>query len=88
MVDNLKDTVESLETTNATLLSSKINEVMRLVSFMAFILAPVTIIGTLFQMNTQFTPIIGNTNDWWIVLGFICLGCIGLFAYFKKRKWL
>jgi magnesium transporter len=88
LVDNLKDTVESLETTNATLLSSKINEVMRLVAVLAFMLAPVTIIGTLFQMNTEFTPIIGSVNDWWIVLALIASGCIGLFAYFKKRKWL
>ncbi|KKU10450.1 MAG: Mg2 transporter protein CorA family protein [Parcubacteria group bacterium GW2011_GWB1_46_8] len=88
LVDNLKDTIESLEATNATLLSSKINEIMRLVSLLAFMLAPVTIIGTLFQMNTRFTPIIGDTNDWWIIMSFIGLGCAGLYIYFKKKKWL
>ncbi|MBI2633762.1 MAG: hypothetical protein HYW80_00440 [Parcubacteria group bacterium] len=82
------DTIESLETTNQTLLSSKIDEVMRLISILAFLLTPFTIIGTLFQINTQFTPIIGNPYDWWIVTFLTILGSIFLYFYFKRRKWL
>ena len=86
--DNLKDTIESLEVTNQTLLSSKIDEVMRLISILAFTMAPFTIVGTLFQINTLFTPIIGNPYDWWIITGISLSGCVLLYLYFKKRNWL
>ncbi len=88
VVENQKDTIESLETTNQALLASKINEVMKILSLMAFLLAPFTIIASMFQMNLQFTPIAGMPGDWWIVMAIIAACCIGLFIYFKKKKWI
>lgn len=87
LIENHKDTIESLETTNQALLASKIGQVSQILAIAAFLLAPFTIIGTMFQINTQFTPIIGMTGDWWIILGIIFAGCIALFLYFKKRGW-
>jgi len=88
VVENQKDTIESLESTNQALLSSKINEVMKILSIIAFLLAPFTIVGSMFQMNLQFTPIAGMPGDWWIVMAIIAACCIGLFIYFKKKKWI
>ncbi len=87
LTENHKDTIESLETTNQALLASKIGQVSQILAVAAFLLAPFTIIGTMFQINTQFTPIIGMIGDWWIVLGIILAGCIALYLYFKKRGW-
>ncbi len=86
--NNLKDTIESLEATNQTLLSSKIDEVMRLISILAFTMAPFTIVGTLFQINTLFTPIIGHPFDWWIITGLAIAGSALLYLFFRRRKWL
>ncbi len=87
LTENHKDTIESLETTNQALLASRIGEVSQILAVAAFLLAPFTIIGTMFQINTQFTPIVGMPGDWWIILGIITAGCIALFVYFKKRGW-
>ncbi len=88
IIDNQKDTIESLETTNQTLIASRIGEVSKILAVATFLLAPFTIVGTLFQINTQFTPIIGIVGDWWIIAALIATGCIALYAYFKKRGWL
>lgn len=82
-----KDTLDSLETTNASILSSKLDGVTKIISWLAFFLAPFTIVGTLFQINTQFTPIIGSPGDWWIIFG-ITLVCCALLYWFLKRKKL
>ncbi len=82
-----KDTLDSLETTNASILSSKFDEVTKIISWLAFFLAPFTVVGTLFQINTQFTPIIGRPGDWWIIFG-ITIVCCALLYWFLKRKKL
>ena len=87
-VENQKDTLESLETTNSSMLSTKLDEVTKILSWLAFFLAPVTIIGTLFQINTQFTPVIGQPGDWWIVLGFMGLACGLLYWFLKRKRWI
>lgn len=88
LAETYKETIESLEATNQTLLSSRIDEVMRLVSILAFLTVPFTIIGGLFQMNTQYTPIIGKPYDWWIATALMVVGSVLLYSYFKRRGWL
>jgi len=87
-VENLHDTIESLEETNQSLLSSRIDEVTQILSVLTFLLAPFFIIGTLFQVNTRFTPILGRPYDWWILLVIMAFGCVMLYLIFKKKKWL
>lgn len=87
-VENYQETIESLEATNQSLVSSRIDEVMKVLSVIAFLLAPFTIIGTLFQMNTLFTPIIGVRGDWWILASLMAAGSVALFLLFRKKGWL
>ncbi len=87
-VENYKDLIESLETTNQALVESRINEVMKILSVIAFLLAPFTIVGTLFQINTVFTPLVGIQSDWWIIFAIMVAGSLGLYIFFKKKKWL
>lgn len=88
VIATAKDTIESLETTNQALLSSRIDEVMSILSVLAFLLAPFTIIGALFQINSRFTPIIGRAGDWWIIFAMMVLGSLILYLWFRKKKWL
>ncbi len=83
-----KDTLDSLESTNASILSSKLDEVSKIISWLAFFLAPVTVVGMLFQINTQFTPIIGKPGDWWIILGITAVCCALLYLFLKRKKLL
>src|SRR3989339_863593 len=76
---NQKDTLDSLESTNSSILSSKFDEVTKIISWLAFFLAPFTVVGTLFQINTQFTPIIGKPGDWWIILSITLVCCVLLY---------
>lgn len=87
-VENYRTTIESLEDTNHALLSSRIDEVMRVLSVIAFLLAPFTVIGALFQVNTIYTPIIGRPGDWWIIFALMAAGSLALYLYFKKKGWL
>lgn len=87
-VGGLRNTLDDLRDTNNALLSTKQNEVMKILTIMAFITFPLTLFTSMFGMNTVTTPIVGYKHDFWIILGIMLIVSIGFFAYFKYKKWM
>ncbi len=77
-----------LRETNNSLLSTKQNEIMKTLTIIAFIVFPMTLVGTLFGMNTEATPVIGGQYDFWIVIGIMLAFSFCTFLIFKFRRWL
>ncbi|MBI2055727.1 MAG: hypothetical protein HYT42_02435 [Candidatus Sungbacteria bacterium] len=88
LLENSKEATDALYENNATVLSIKQNEAMKIVAIMAFITFPLMLFTALFSMDTAYTPIIGTRNDFWIIVGIMLLATIGMFAFFKRKKWL
>ncbi len=88
LLDNHKETIESLQQANDSLLSNKTNRVMKLITLFAVIVFPLTLIAALFGMNTTYLPIVGMKHDFWIVLAIMVFGTMFMVAIFKKKKWL
>jgi magnesium transporter len=65
----------------------KINSVMKTFTSLSFLTFPFLLIASLFSMNTRDTPIVGLPYSFWIVLGIMVLGMVGLVAYFKRKGW-
>ncbi|MCA9366058.1 magnesium transporter CorA family protein [Candidatus Kaiserbacteria bacterium] len=84
----LSSTLQDLRDTNDALLSTKQNEVMKILTIMAFITFPLTLFTSMFGMNTTTTPILGHRNDFWIILGIMLVVSIGFFAFFKYKRWM
>ena len=80
--------LNELRETNNSLLSTKQNEIMKVLTIVSFIAYPLTILAALFQMNTKYTPIVGMPNDFWIVTGTMFIVAIIFYLYFKSKKWL
>ena len=88
MIQRQRETLTELRETNNSLLSTKQNEVMKTLTIMAFVTFPLSLIGTLFGMNTVNIPIVGVANDFWIVILLMALLTLVFFIYFKHKKWL
>lgn len=88
LLENQKETIESLNTTNESLLSTKTNEVMKTLTIMAFVTFPLMLFSSLFGMNTLHTPIIGAFWDFWIIVGIMFFAMAGFFVFFKWKKWI
>jgi len=82
-----KETMAELRETNDSLLSTKQNEVMKILTVLAFITFPLSLVASIFGMNTISTPIVGNVGDFWFVVGIMAVGTMGMFIYFKHKKW-
>lgn len=85
-LENNKDMIEAIESTNSNLLSFQINRVMHLLTFFSIVLFSLSFIAGFFSMNAIETS--------GIAPGLPTIGCLmGLTAViitliFKKKKWL
>lgn len=88
LMESSKEIIDSLHETNESLLTTKTNEIIKILTIMAFITFPLMLFSSLFGMNTKATPILGMTGDFWIIIFAMLLTTFGMFLYFKKKKWL
>lgn len=82
-----KETILALEDTNQSLLSTKINEIIRILTVFSVIILPLTLVASLWGMNV-FLPLAESPVGFWIIMGIMLLLTGFMFAYFKKKKWL
>lgn len=87
-LEHLRDALKELRETNNSLLSTKQNEIMKILTIMAFVTFPLTLISSIFGMNTQYLPVVGQPGDFWFILGFMSLLAMSFFVFFKHKKWL
>ncbi len=88
IIDGHRDTLNDLRITNDSLLTDKTNETMRTLTIMSFVIFPLTLIASVFSMNTIKTPLVGIKNDFWIILSIMAIAVLTMYIYFKRKKWL
>jgi magnesium transporter len=82
------ETLMALRDTNTAMLFTKQNEVMKIFTIMAFVTFPLSLISSLFGMNTRHTPIIGLDGDFFIITGIMLTLTALFFLFFKHKKWI
>jgi len=88
VINDHQEFLKELRETNDSLLSTKQNEVMKVLTIMAFVTFPLTLIAGIFGMNTHYLPLVGRTGDFWVVMGIMALLAGLFFWFFKHKKWL
>jgi len=90
--DNLgeqKEMIEALEDTNSSLVSFKLNDIMRTLTIFSVIVFPLTLLAAIFGMNTvNSMPFMNDPNGFWIVMQLMLVGGLIMFLFFKRKKWL
>lgn len=88
ILDGHRETILDLRDTNDSLLTTKTNDIMKLLTVMSFTMLPLSFVAAIFGMNTTDMPIVGKPHDFLIILGaMIIFGAI-LVGFFRFRKWL
>ncbi|HEY6778031.1 MAG TPA: magnesium/cobalt transporter CorA [Thermoleophilaceae bacterium] len=87
MLENYKEVVEALEDTNESVLSHRVNEVLRVLTAFSVVVLPLTLIASIWGMNVG-VPWEGDTEGFWIVLGGMVVLLAGMVGYFRRRGWL
>jgi magnesium transporter len=87
MLENFKEVVEALESTNESAIAHRSNEVFRVLTAFSVIFLPLTLIASIWGMNVG-VPGQGDHTAFYIVLGFMLIVLGGLLAVFRRRGWL
>ena len=88
ILNNQKETIEALHNTNESLISFRLNDIMKLLTIMSVIIIPGNLIASLFGMNTVFTPLVHHPNGFFIIVLSMLLIMTSLILIFKRKKWL
>ncbi len=84
-----KDTIEALENTNATLVSFKLNDIMRLLTIFSVIVTPLTLLAGIFGMNTTLSmPFVNGPHGFWIIITIMVISAFFMLMFFKRKKLL
>ena len=82
------ESLHELRETNNSLLTTKQNETMRMLTIMALFTFPLALIAAVLGMDTKYNPILGRPNDFWIIVGIMASFACLMFWYFKHKRWL
>jgi magnesium transporter len=87
ILDNYKEVVEALESTNESVISHRQNDVLRILTVFSVVLLPLTLITGFFGMNVRFP---GFETMWafWVIFIGMCVALIGMLALFRLKRWL
>ena len=87
MLENFKEVIEGLETTNESVLSHRLNDSIRVLTAFSVIMLPLTLIASVLGMNVG-VPGEGSVHAFWITIGVMLSVLTGMVLWFRKRGWL
>jgi magnesium transporter len=87
MLENFKEVIEGLETTNESVLSHRLNDSIRVLTAFSVIMLPLTLIASVLGMNVG-VPGEGSIHAFWITIVVMLSVLSGMVLWFRKRGWL
>jgi magnesium transporter len=87
MLENYKEVVEGLESTNESAIAHRTNETFRVLTAISVIVLPLTLVASIWGMNVG-VPGEHTKAAFWVIMGLMAVLLGGMVAYFRKRDWL
>ncbi|MBA2504447.1 MAG: magnesium transporter CorA family protein [Thermoleophilaceae bacterium] len=87
VLENYKEVVEALEDTNESVLSHRVNDVLRVLTAFSVVILPLTLIASLWGMNVG-VPGEGEEAAFWLILAGMLFLLVSMLSYFRRRGWL
>lgn len=87
-VETLRNMLSGMHETYLSVVSNKMNEIMKVLTMIATVFIPLTFIAGIYGMNFKFMPELEWRWSYFIVW-FVLIIIVGfMFMFFKRKKWL
>lgn len=86
-VENHRDMVMNLQDLSMSQINLRMNEVMKVFTLLATLMAPATVIGGIFGMNFDVIPLSHQHDGFYITVGLMLLIPLLMLIYFKRKGW-
>jgi len=87
-IQSAKNTVEALEKTNNILLNVKLNETIKVLTVFSVIFMPLTLLVSIWGMNTNYLPFQNTKMDFFIIAMILIATALSMVLYFRHKKWI
>jgi magnesium transporter len=87
LLDNYKEVVEALESTNESVISHRQNDVLRLLTVISVTILPLTFVTGLFGMNVLY-PGEGTEAGFWAIVAALVVVGAAMLGFFRWKRWL
>jgi magnesium transporter len=87
MLENYKEVVEALEETNESVITHRLNNILRILTVFSVVFLPLTLISGIWGMNTR-VPGEGSIEAFWIIIVVIVGLLVSMLTFFRNRGWL
>ena len=88
VIEAFRDTLSGMLDIYLSVVSNRMNEVMKVLTIIATIFIPLTFIAGIYGMNFKFMPELEWHWGYFLVLGAMLAITVGMVAFFKRKRWL
>jgi magnesium transporter len=88
LIASYREVAAELRDTNDSLLAASQNEVMKTLTVISFIILPLVLVSSLFQIDAPDRPLIGNPHAFWIIVTCSIILTIFLVLFSRRQHWL
>ncbi len=82
----LQDSIESAIQLHFSATAHRTNEIVRLLTIITAVFAPLTLITGIFGMNFKYIPGLDHPDGFWITIAAMVAVTVGLLAFFRRRR--
>jgi magnesium transporter len=87
MLENYKEVVEALEETNESVITHRLNNILRILTVFSVVFLPLTLISGIWGMNVR-VPGEQSIHAFWIIMGVMLALLVTMVGFFRNRGWL
>ncbi|HJU87627.1 MAG TPA: magnesium/cobalt transporter CorA [Gemmatimonadota bacterium] len=88
VADSYRDVLSGTLDAHISMISHRLNEVMKVLTIFATIMLPLTFIAGVYGMNFDFMPELHWRYGYFFVWGIMLAVTGGLLLYFRRRRWI
>jgi magnesium transporter len=88
LITNARELINDLHETNDSLLNSKQNETIKILTLVSFVFAPLTTISAIFTIPAVHVPFIESPYGWNVLVGVMIAIAIFTLYYFRRKGWI
>jgi magnesium transporter len=88
LAENYRDLVNGLLDIHFSMVASRTNDVMKVMTIFSAIMLPLSLIAGIYGMNFENMPELKTTYGYFIVLGLMALVALLLLFYFWRKGWI
>lgn len=88
LAESYRDLITGLLDAHLSVVSNRLNEVMKVLTIFSAIMMPLTFIVGVYGMNFEHMPELQSRYGYYVVWGIMISVAVGMLIFFRKRGWL